>query len=189
MYINHDIARCRAKSPARDNDATLLYLCCWYLETRYFMASDVLSSSLQEDYVNAWGRSWNKYVSNNILRTAITNVIQFLESILQALFYFGDVLPPLWNFIVRVLKSDSVIFSMPVVPLGLILLGVDTVKTGILICCISFGVLVQGCKVQQGKSEGFDSCDRPSNLAQIWSKSSIFQPVWPWNSMDDLGKQ
>ena len=41
---------------------------------------------------------------------------------------------------------------------------------------------------QQGKSEGFDSCDRPSNLAQIWSKSSIFQPVWPWNLMDDLLK-
>ena len=25
-------------------------------------------------------------------------------------------------------------------------------------------------KQKQGKSEGFDSCDRPSNLAQIWSK-------------------
>ena len=43
--------------------------------------------------------------------------------------------------------------------------------------------------LQQGKSEGFDSCDRPSNLAQIWSKSSIFCPLWPWNLMDDLGKQ
>ena len=42
--------------------------------------------------------------------------------------------------------------------------------------------------IQQGKSEGFDSCDRPSNLAQIWSKSSIFQPVWPWNLMYDLKK-
>ena len=42
---------------------------------------------------------------------------------------------------------------------------------------------------EQGKSEGFGSCDRPSNLAQIWSKSSIFQPVWPWNLMNDLGKQ
>ena len=42
---------------------------------------------------------------------------------------------------------------------------------------------------KQGKSEGFDSCDRPSNLAQIWSKSLIFQPMWPWNLMDDLGKQ
>ena len=41
---------------------------------------------------------------------------------------------------------------------------------------------------QQGKSEGFDSCDRPSNLAQIWSNSSIFQPVWPWNLMYDLEK-
>ena len=40
--------------------------------------------------------------------------------------------------------------------------------------------------LKQGKSEGFDSCDRPSNLAQIWSKSSIFQPVWPWNLMYDL---
>ena len=27
--------------------------------------------------------------------------------------------------------------------------------------------------LEQGKSEGFDSCDRPSNLAQIWSKSDF----------------
>ena len=33
------------------------------------------------------------------------------------------------------------------------------------------------------------SCDRPSNLTQIGFKSSIFQPVWPWNLMDDLEKQ
>ena len=38
---------------------------------------------------------------------------------------------------------------------------------------------------QQGKSEGFDSCDWPSNLNQIEFKSSIFQPLtlqfdgWP----------
>ena len=31
--------------------------------------------------------------------------------------------------------------------------------------------------LEQGKSEGFDSCDRPSNLTQIGFKSSIFQPV------------
>ena len=42
--------------------------------------------------------------------------------------------------------------------------------------------------IEEGKSEGFDSCDRPSNLAQIWSKSLIFQPVWPWNLMYDLEK-
>ena len=42
--------------------------------------------------------------------------------------------------------------------------------------------------LEQGKSDGFDSCDRPSNLAQIWSNSSIFQPVWPWNLMYDLEK-
>ena len=29
----------------------------------------------------------------------------------------------------------------------------------------------------QGKSEGFDSCDRPSNLTQIGFKSLIFHPV------------
>ena len=29
---------------------------------------------------------------------------------------------------------------------------------------------------QRGKSEGFDSCDRPSNLTQIALKSSIFRP-------------
>ena len=39
---------------------------------------------------------------------------------------------------------------------------------------------------KQGKSEGFDSCDRPSNLTRIGFKSSIFQPVWPWNLMGDL---
>ena len=42
--------------------------------------------------------------------------------------------------------------------------------------------------LKQGKSEGFDSCARPSNLAQIWPKSSIFQLVWPWNLMYDLEK-
>ena len=31
-------------------------------------------------------------------------------------------------------------------------------------------------KKNQGKSEGFDSCDRPSNLTQIGFNSSIFQP-------------
>ena len=43
-------------------------------------------------------------------------------------------------------------------------------------------------ELKQGKSEGFDSCDRPSNLTQIGLKSSIFQPVWPWNLMDDPEK-
>ena len=43
-------------------------------------------------------------------------------------------------------------------------------------------------ELEQGKSEGFDSCDRPSNLTQIGFKSSIFQPVWPWNLMDDPKK-
>ena len=42
---------------------------------------------------------------------------------------------------------------------------------------------------QQGKSEGFDSCDRPSNLTQIGLKLSIFQPVRPWKLTDDLQKQ
>ena len=42
---------------------------------------------------------------------------------------------------------------------------------------------------QQGKSEGFESCDRPSNLTQIGFKSSINEPMWPWNLMSDLEKQ
>ena len=42
---------------------------------------------------------------------------------------------------------------------------------------------------KQGKSEGFDSCDRPSNLTQIGFKSSIFQPELPWNLMDDPEKK
>ena len=39
---------------------------------------------------------------------------------------------------------------------------------------------------KQGKSEGFDSCDQPSNLTQIWIQ--IYQPLWPSNSMDDIEK-
>ena len=42
--------------------------------------------------------------------------------------------------------------------------------------------------LEQGKSEGFVSCNRPCNLTQIGFKSSIFQPVWPWNLMDELEK-
>ena len=42
---------------------------------------------------------------------------------------------------------------------------------------------------KQCTSEGFDCCDRPSNLSQIWFKSSIFLRVWPSNLMDDLAKQ
>ena len=44
-------------------------------------------------------------------------------------------------------------------------------------------------KMKQGKSEGFDRCNWPSNLTQIVLKLSIFQPVWPWNLIDDLEKQ
>ena len=43
-------------------------------------------------------------------------------------------------------------------------------------------------EIKQGKSEGFDSCDRPSNLTQMGFKSSNFQPVWPWNLIDDPQK-
>ena len=39
--------------------------------------------------------------------------------------------------------------------------------------------------LEQGKSEGFDSCDQPSKLTQIGLNLSIFQPVWPWNLMDE----
>ena len=41
---------------------------------------------------------------------------------------------------------------------------------------------------KQCKSERLDSCDRINNLTQIEFNSSIFQPVWPWNLMDDLEK-
>ena len=37
--------------------------------------------------------------------------------------------------------------------------------------------------------EGFDSCDRPSNLSHIEFKSSIFRRVWPSNLMDEHAKQ
>ena len=41
--------------------------------------------------------------------------------------------------------------------------------------------------LEQGKSEGFDSCDRVGNLTQIGFKSLIFQSV-TLNLMDDLEK-
>ena len=39
--------------------------------------------------------------------------------------------------------------------------------------------------VLQGKSEGFDSCDRLNNFIQNGFKLSIFQLVQPWNLPDD----
>ena len=42
--------------------------------------------------------------------------------------------------------------------------------------------------LKQGKSEGFASCNWPSNFTRSGWKSSIFQPVWPWNLMDGLEK-
>ena len=44
------------------------------------------------------------------------------------------------------------------------------------------------CRYPTRQSEGFDSCDRPSKLTQIGFKSSIFQPMWPRNLMDDPEK-
>ena len=41
---------------------------------------------------------------------------------------------------------------------------------------------------KQGKSQGFNSCNRPSHLTQIGSKSWIFRPLWPKNLIDDLEK-
>ena len=56
--------------------------------------------------------------------------------------------------------------------------------------CINLYLFTQWVRViEQGKSEGLDSCDRPSNLTQTGFKSSIFQPVWPWYSMDGPKKQ
>ena len=52
---------------------------------------------------------------------------------------------------------------------------------------ISFSVsLYHMSHDQQGKTEGFDSCDQPRNLTQIGFKSSIFLPVSLWNLMGDL---
>ena len=42
--------------------------------------------------------------------------------------------------------------------------------------------------LKQGKSEGFDSCYRLTDLTQIGSKSSIFLSLWPRNLMNDLKK-
>ena len=43
---------------------------------------------------------------------------------------------------------------------------------------------------KQGKSEGFESCDRPIDQKRpIWVKIGDVLPVWPWNLMDDLEKQ
>ena len=57
------------------------------------------------------------------------------------------------------------------------------------LCCIN-QVFIKQCEVkhEQGKSEGFDNCDRTSNLTQIGFKSLIFLHVLPWNLMDNLKK-
>ena len=52
-------------------------------------------------------------------------------------------------------------------------------------CLVKCGIKKIVIQYKQGKSEGFDGCDRSTNLTKIGFKSSIFQPVWPWNLMDD----
>ena len=52
--------------------------------------------------------------------------------------------------------------------------------------CVTFCCVEPIHRIKQGKSVGFDSCDRPSNLTQIGFKSSIFRLVWLWNLMDDI---
>ena len=60
--------------------------------------------------------------------------------------------------------------------------------------CTKHAQLWAPCAIyKQGTSEGFDSCDRPSNLTQIGFKSSIFRPcdldIWwmtPKNNMARL---
>ena len=54
-----------------------------------------------------------------------------------------------------------------------------------------FFKVIQGHTGKQGKSEGFDSCDRPSNLTQIGFKASIFRPCdleiwWMTPNLRDL---
>ena len=57
------------------------------------------------------------------------------------------------------------------------------------VCSMRFQALTdnQTFQMKQGKSEGFDSCDLPSNLKL--GSNCRFQPVWPCNFMDDLEKQ
>ena len=55
-------------------------------------------------------------------------------------------------------------------------------------CCCPRTVNISNVNFTSNKFEGFDSCDRPSNLTHFGFKSSTFQPVWPWNLMDDLKK-
>ena len=45
-----------------------------------------------------------------------------------------------------------------------------------MIVSCGIGLEKNGIELKQGKSEGFDSCDRPSNLTQIGFKLSIFRP-------------
>ena len=57
-------------------------------------------------------------------------------------------------------------------------------------------LVIQLCDVKvlfkQGKSDGFDSCDRPSNLTQIGFNSSIFHPcdldIWSMTSKNNKAR-
>ena len=54
---------------------------------------------------------------------------------------------------------------------------------------MSQSIILYGQKIKkQDKYDGLDNCERPCNLTQTGFKSSIFQPMWPWNFMDDLEK-
>ena len=58
--------------------------------------------------------------------------------------------------------------------------------------CIDFTGKYLHKNTNQGKSEGFDSCDRPHNLKQshwIQIVNFVAGVTWRWNLTDDLKKQ
>ena len=62
------------------------------------------------------------------------------------------------------------------------------IKKLMILKLVLFNCLIILHEYKQGKSEGFDSCDQPSNQFKLYS-NQIFQPIWPRNLMDDLEKQ
>ena len=89
-----------------------------------------------------------------------------------------------WNSVTKVLMKISTFDSWFFVVQLLLFLNfrISLSSNSKMLCVARLGdvdAIMSSSEIsnEQGKSEGFDSCDQPSNLTQIGFKSSIFQPV------------
>ena len=109
-------------------------------------------------------------ITASSLRSRMASLVASRNVTLWALYYIFMALYYLLGIKIQHLLSCGLPYIMYILLILVIILHLPTVVE------------------KQGKFGGFDSCYWPSNLTQIGFNSSVNQPVWPWNLMNNLEK-